>query len=202
MSHEPREVLAGELHSRIFNAARDTVHGFDVLPIFMRSMIECDGWRRFARPVDGKVFTHEKIESWVLGESWAGGLDLPSWEALYAMLDHAKDAKEGKAVRELLVSRGAPANGLAADVRKARDGPGRPTDSNMGNSHISGGKDTASTIARLKRDRPDLAGQVIAGELSANAAAIQAGFRVRTITIPVDAPRAAKAILRHFDQDR
>ncbi len=35
------------------------------------------------------------------------------------------------------------------------------------------------TIRRLKRDRPDLAARVIGGELSANAAAIEAGFRRR-----------------------
>jgi hypothetical protein len=33
------------------------------------------------------------------------------------------------------------------------------------------------TLARLRRDRPDLAARVRAGELSANAAAIEAGFR-------------------------
>jgi hypothetical protein len=32
------------------------------------------------------------------------------------------------------------------------------------------------TLARLKRDRPDLAERVIIGEMSANAAAIKAGF--------------------------
>ena len=40
-----------------------------------------------------------------------------------------------------------------------------------------GGTDPAYTLARLKRDRPDLAAKVIKRELSANAAAIQAGFR-------------------------
>ncbi len=35
----------------------------------------------------------------------------------------------------------------------------------------------AYTLARLKRDRPDLAQKVIDGELSAHAAAIKAGFR-------------------------
>jgi hypothetical protein len=41
------------------------------------------------------------------------------------------------------------------------------------------GFDRGSTylLRRLKRDRPDLAERVIAGEMSANAAAIEAGFR-------------------------
>jgi hypothetical protein len=35
------------------------------------------------------------------------------------------------------------------------------------------------TLRRLKRDRPDLAAQVIAGKLTAHAAAIEAGFRTK-----------------------
>jgi hypothetical protein len=41
----------------------------------------------------------------------------------------------------------------------------------------SGNKDTVTTLARLKRDHPELAKRVVAGELSPNAAAIEAGFR-------------------------
>jgi hypothetical protein len=39
------------------------------------------------------------------------------------------------------------------------------------------GTSAAYTLKRLKRDFPDLAMKVVKGELSANAAAIQAGFR-------------------------
>ena len=39
------------------------------------------------------------------------------------------------------------------------------------------GNDPAYTLARLERDHPELAERVAAGELSANAAAIKAGFR-------------------------
>jgi hypothetical protein len=47
------------------------------------------------------------------------------------------------------------------------------------------GNSRADTIARLHRDRPDLAQKVEAGELSANAAAIEAGFRKKPqITCP------------------
>jgi hypothetical protein len=41
------------------------------------------------------------------------------------------------------------------------------------------GRGRAYILARLNRDRPDLAAKVIAGEMSANAAAIEAGFRKR-----------------------
>ena len=53
-----------------------------------------------------------------------------------------------------------------------------------------------------KRDRPELADAVDRGDLSANAAAIQAGFRRRTVTIPTE-PREAlvAALRRHFPRD-
>jgi hypothetical protein len=57
------------------------------------------------------------------------------------------------------------------------------------NQHSGGGDNVTSsrgnnptyTLRRLKRDRPDLAEKVISGDLSANAAAIEAGFRKKPI---------------------
>lgn len=58
----------------------------------------------------------------------------------------------------------------------------------------------AYTLARLHRDHPELAKQVEAGELTPNAAAIQAGFRRKMITVPVgDLPATVRALLRHYD---
>lgn len=52
-------------------------------------------------------------------------------------------------------------------------------------------------IARLKRDdRPDLAERVLSGDLSANAAAIEAGFGKRKVSVPVAQPTSAAASLR------
>ena len=45
------------------------------------------------------------------------------------------------------------------------------------------GTSKAYTVSRLKRDRPDLFEKVVAGELSANKAAIEAGFRRRARTM-------------------
>lgn len=54
------------------------------------------------------------------------------------------------------------------------------------------------TLARLRRDNPELAEQVEQGALSANAAAIQAGFRKPMLSIPKEPEGAARAIKRHF----
>lgn len=52
------------------------------------------------------------------------------------------------------------------------------------------------TLERLQRDHPDLLARVDAKELSANAAAIQAGFRPRTFTVRADDPEKIAATLR------
>lgn len=55
------------------------------------------------------------------------------------------------------------------------------------------------TLRRLSRSRPDLLARVESGELSAHAAAVQAGIRKPMRSIPVDTPEAAiRALLRVF----
>ena len=68
--------------------------------------------------------------------------------------------------------------------------------------------DTESyAVRRLKRDRPELAEKVIEGEMSANAAAIKAGFRTKTVSVPVrkggepQIERAGDTLIKHFGAD-
>jgi len=56
-------------------------------------------------------------------------------------------------------------------------------------------------LSRLERDRPDLAVRVWRGELSANAAAIEAGLRKPTITLPENLADAAAALFRRWGAD-
>ena len=48
------------------------------------------------------------------------------------------------------------------------------------------GNSKAATIRRLKKDAPELAEKVLNEEMTANAAAILAGFQKKTVTVPVD----------------
>lgn len=65
----------------------------------------------------------------------------------------------------------------------ARQGRPKKGEEKHSNRIIKGGTNSKYTIARLNRDRPDLARRVQLGELSANAAAIEAGFRKRLTAI-------------------
>ena len=57
-------------------------------------------------------------------------------------------------------------------------------------------------LARLKRYRPELAARVIADELSANAAAVEAGWRERTIQHAPTLEGFARAIEKHLDHEQ
>lgn len=73
------------------------------------------------------------------------------------------------------------------------------------NQHTGGDSNTTSSnyaagvLARLKRDGLiDLYEAVLDEAISANEAAIQAGYRKRKISVPLDPEKAASAIARHF----
>ena len=75
---------------------------------------------------------------------------------------------------------------------------GKEKNASMGNSK-------SYTLQRLERDAPELYEKVVADEMSANAAAIEAGFRDKTATIPIHKggeeqhKRAAERLAKHFD---
>lgn len=91
---------------------------------------------------------------------------------------------------------------LLEPMPKPQRGPGRgkKTADNVSRFEEHGNSESYA-IRRLRRDRPDLAELVLVGEMSANAAAIEAGFRKRSRTIPADLEGAARALAKHYDPD-
>ena len=65
------------------------------------------------------------------------------------------------------------------EAMKQKQGQRTDIVDNVNEVNTSKGNSRAYTVSRLQRQRPDLFAQVAAGELSANAAAIKAGFRKR-----------------------
>lgn len=64
------------------------------------------------------------------------------------------------------------------------------------------GRGSTYDVRRLRRDRPDLAERVERREMSANAAAIEAGFRPKKISVPVTRPEAvARSLLKYMSAD-
>jgi hypothetical protein len=62
------------------------------------------------------------------------------------------------------------------------------------------GNSAEKAIRRLRKDRPDLHADVIEGRKSPHAAMVEAGFRPKTGTVPLDNPAKVAAFLaKHFD---
>jgi hypothetical protein len=64
------------------------------------------------------------------------------------------------------------------------------------------GNSKAYTLSRLEREAPELFKAVCDGKTTANAAAIEAGFRQKTFTVVAgDSVRAVKSLLKHYSKD-
>lgn len=92
--------------------------------------------------------------------------------------------------------------GIQQEVKLRSHGGDRRSDQANNISLKSHGTARRYTVARLERDRPDLASRVKAGELSANAAAIEAGIRPKTVTIPLTIEGATRLMLRLSEDER
>lgn len=160
---------------------------FDVLPSIIKRIIKDELWkgRNKGPKDDGAPF--KSFREFAEYPLWFG-LEC-TWNRLVLYCEHDDEC------RALLL-------GEVGELTKHGEvGKGRNRVDNI-NSKATGGTDPTYALARLKRDAPDLAKMVIDGELSANAAAIQAGFRKPTKTIPIDTPDAAvRALLRVFSCD-
>jgi hypothetical protein len=78
--------------------------------------------------------------------------------------------------------------------------------SKLDNIHLArhpAGTSKEAGLRRLRKDRPDLHAEVLAGCLSTHAAMVKAGFRKRKISIPVTSPEdAAKALRRNLEPEQ
>ncbi len=64
------------------------------------------------------------------------------------------------------------------------------------------GTSVSYALRRLSKERRDLYELVRDGKLSAHAAMVQAGFRDKQITLPVDPSKAGRLLARHFTREQ
>ena len=140
-------------------------------------------WREWADPRSGRTFgPFASFEHFVTAPATQGGL--------------------GSTISQL--------RGLCNDDVEARDAldkvQKRPPSLHSAVSNIHSrpaGTTERAGLRRLRKDRPDLHARVLAGELKVNAAMVEAGFRHRTVTVPIDdVPALAKALRRHLSSDQ
>lgn len=172
--HEDRPDVIEALQQEM---GRGSAKLFDVVPTLLRTVLDEHAWE-LRTDKAGRPFG--SFEAFVAHPLWWG---LES--TVDDLIAYCRNAPEVQQQIRLEMGK-LPAHGEI--------GGGHSRDSNT----TSDDRGATYALRRLKRDAPELAAQVIAGEISANAAAIQAGFRKRMVTLPADPEALAQAIARRY----
>lgn len=163
-------------------AIREGTFGLSDVPGLIKRVILEDAWQEREIEQTGQVATFSRFVEFVTAKPLEGlGADLKTIKRLCGDDVEAVD----------LVDR----------VTQHRPGPHQENGNNVTELRPEGNT-AAKALRRLRKDRPDLHARVIAGELSPHAAAVEAGFRKRTITITLEPQAAAATLRRHFTPEQ
>jgi hypothetical protein len=173
-------MVVADLRSMLQSGSR----GLNVVPSLVKEIIVGDMWRERVEPGTGHVVPFDSFAAFVATAPLEGlGGDV-------AMLRRIC-ADDPEALR-LLHEVTAQAQGERTDLHSNRSEV--DADRHQGTTR-------AYTVARLATERPDLYERVKSGDMSAHAAAIVAGFRRPSMTVPTDVPGLARALRRRLSTD-
>ena len=156
------------------------------IPALLVQIVDDNRWQHFITKL-GKEVSYERFEDFAAMQPTAGlGISVEVLAKLVqgdpvavAALDRAVQKPDGAPV----------GNKNAAKDKTTVDNINscieRPT-----------GTSEAATVRRLRKDRPDLHAQYLANQISANAAAVLAGFRPKTFTVRADRAESIVGTLR------
>lgn len=182
-----QETLNGQLGRALYWAIRDG-KAIENIPGLVKRVIENQCWRCLLIEETGEVKEFSSFVEYVTTSPPEGlGTEIDTlWRLCQddieaqAMIDEATKRSPGKTW-----------DSRNNNVSIVNNNPDRP----VGNTRQAG-------LRRIAKSRPDLHTRILAHEISVNAAMVEAGFRPKTLTIPVDPERAALAIKRQFDRDQ
>jgi hypothetical protein len=163
------------------SALRRGGNALEDVPGLLKRVLAEESWREFITP-RGELVQHERFVNFVT---------TPPTQGIGASVD--------------LVRRIVGSDPEALDLLdQALENPtGRPPESvDVSNTSRPTGTTQAAALRRLRKDAPSLHTEVLAGRLSAHAAMVQAGFRPKTVSVPVGRPDSIAAALRkHLTPD-
>ncbi|MFI6498930.1 hypothetical protein [Nonomuraea typhae] len=140
----------------------------------VRELLETGAWQEFTGP-GGELVEHGDLMEFVTADPPRGlGITPGLMRALVA-----EDLDTAARLDQALLA--APAPPPAPPEEQEEEPPARET----------------PALRRLREDAPALHSRVVAGEMSTNAAMVQAGFRPKTISVPVSRPETAARALRN-----
>jgi hypothetical protein len=158
------------------SALRSGDHGLKTVPGLLKRVLSEESWREFTTQ-RGELVQHERFEEFVVRAPLKGlGASVELVRRVVAddpeavdLLDRALQGRQGQRTD------------LVDNIHKVE----RPA-----------GTSQTAALRRLRKDAPELHAEVLAGNLSAHAAMVQAGFRRRTISVPADEPEHLVQSLR------
>ena len=165
----------GNLVDLVGSGIREGGSALDTVPALMKRLLAEEGWRDFVTRM-GEHVQHERFSEFVEAAPLAG---LGATTELVGRLV-ADDDDAVVMLREAL---------------KEKPGPKRSGH----NIHRSPkGTSRSYALQRLRQDKPELHADVLAGRLSAHGAMVKAGFRPKTVSVPVGRPESVAASLRKY----
>jgi hypothetical protein len=163
-------------------------HGLEAVPALLRRLLTEDAWRNFETR-RGDTPRYERFDEFVTKQPLQGlGASVRLVEKI---IDSIEDEAERSQTRDLLDQALQNPPHVHPDRTDGNIVPVRPE-----------GNTQAKALRRLRKDAPELHVEVLEGRLSAHAAMVQAGFRPKTISVPVSRPESIAAALRkHLGPD-
>lgn len=156
------------------------------VPGLLKRILKEEAWRRFTTP-RGELVEYSEFIDFVTTPPTAGlGATAPLVRKIISgdpeavdLFDEAVQTQHGGDRRS------------AAVIKNDNVTLERPT-----------GNTQTAALRRLRKDAPELHAEVLAGNLSAHAAMVQAGFRAKSVSVPVTRPEAVAAtLLKHMEPD-
>lgn len=179
---------------RFWEAVRSGETAISYLPVALFDLLDTDSWREFdlgwgvERPATFREFVEDHLK-------------IRPAKTVSDLLDkHPDPTIRNRGVRlfnEALEGALAP----HGDAARIVPGLAQPDIVRLGEPGY--GNSRAHGLARLARDRPDLLERVEAGEMSTNAACLEAGWRRKKVQVPVEDMEAlAKVLRRHLSEEQ
>jgi hypothetical protein len=167
------------INDSLGSALRSGDHALGTVPALLKRVLADETWRDFITK-RGESVHHDRFADFITTPPLGGlGSDIALVERIVADDDDAIEL-----LREALKERPIPGNSHN-NIMRVKQGTGR-----------------GYSLQRLRKDAPELHADVLAGRLSAHGAMVRAGFRPKTVTVPVTRPDAvARSLLKYMSAD-
>jgi hypothetical protein len=185
MANRQRDLrITGSEVARLEGLVRQGGELWDHVPTLVKHLLTGERWRHFIDPTGQP---HDPPDFVVF-------VTTPPLAGLGTTIDRLREAVRAAGDLDAITM----LDTIDKATQRPRGRPRRENGNDVPNS-LTGrpeGNTRQKALRRLRKDRPDLHDKVLAGEISAHAAMVEAGFRHHTITVPIDNVGSLVAALR------